>query len=140
MAERGFYLTERERLLVREVVAQVRRSSGTLMADRGIDDQDIFAPETYLAHTPHGGIPALNNQGTTGTGRDAEDDVIGSAVCDLYRAIQVGPTWRPSYLGIQRTVFNVSPVAIAGWKWVLVHRDKFGQWYVPTIGLDFTTC
>ena len=134
-------LTAKDRALLMEVVSYYRRTSAGKNPNpdpRG--DQDFLAPEVYLAHTEAAGIPAASNAGTTGTGRDAEDDLFGSAELTIYRTIKVGSTYRPTSLGITRVILNTSFVAIAAWKWIVVVRDKFGDWYVPNIGLDFTEC
>jgi hypothetical protein len=77
------------------------------------------------------GIPALNDVAGTGSG-----DVPGSAECEVYNVIfangdEDSPTLRPVD-GLTPTVYNLSETAVAA-GWVLVVRDKFGQWWaVPT--------
>lgn len=106
-----------------------------------IDHEETFAPETYLARTPTGGIAALNEM-TTGTGTtDDLDDVISSAMCDVYRVLQSGPSsYALQKLTFQRRVFNPIPVALPSRQLVLITRDKFGTWFVTAPFLDFGTC
>lgn len=100
-------------------------------------ENDHQAPETYIALTPVLGIPALETSpGFTGTGSpptdtDPDNDVPGSAMCQIYRIRHEDSS--PEMIkidGLVKTVYNLSGAGIDGNTWVLVTRDKFGAWIV----------
>jgi hypothetical protein len=90
-------------------------------------------PETYIAKTPGGGIPALSTAGTGSIpGGSGELDVPGGPVsCQIYCIM-------PRYSGnverletvdvLTKPVYNLSTTAVAGNAYVTVSRDKFGRW------------
>src|SRR5882757_5232605 len=69
-----------------------RNNSGRAPVE--LDDQP--APDTYVALTPSGGIPALDPSyfgtgGSVGTGTAVgEGDLPGSADCDIYQLVTYG--------------------------------------------------
>ncbi len=137
-------LTDADLALVKELVQAHRDRSDT--PRRGdhysVDHEETFAPETYLARTPTGGIPALG-ENTTGTGTTDElDDSIGYADCEIYKVVKTGNTsYRLEKLrGRTHKVFNPAPVPIPERQLVLITRDKFGTWFVTAPWLDFGTC
>jgi len=92
--------------------------------------QDKYQPpEVYLARTPSDGIPASDVAGTGTSG----DDIPGSATCDIYRLLEENNgTAGDSCLRkmfIDRKVWNISSSAFEGSSWILVIRDKNGQWF-----------
>lgn len=131
MADEAYYLgrEDREKFLALWRDYTSRRAPQPRHPDRKLPQ----TPEVYVARTPPGGIPALDAQGT-GT---SDDDSPGSATCDLYRIVQdfgagTGtaddgpPSLRPT--GRTKLVYNLSEAAVDGDAWVLVVRDKFGNW------------
>ena len=102
-------------------------------------------PEVHVARAPAGGIPAMNFGANTGTGTgssDYGDDVPGSADCVVFRCVDVAGVRKLKPVGVKtQTVLNVSYGSVDPGAWVVVARDKFGDWYVlNTIGKDFGTC
>lgn len=94
------------------------------------------APEVYVARVGPGGIPALDENTTSGTGTGSvalRDDVPGAADdCTVYRVVDNGsPTPAPTVLEafeMGARVYNFSTTAVAGNAWVALLRDKFGFW------------
>lgn len=87
------------------------------------------APEVYVARTPAGGIPALVEQAGTGIA-----DQPGSATCRVYRLLpQAGGKRLRPIPGLTKLVYNLSNSPIGAFRWVLVARDKLGDWFVVAI-------
>lgn len=86
------------------------------------------APDVYIARSPTGGVPALDQVGT-GT---STDDAPGSADCYVYQIIHPPGTGDDPYLlrvgQVSKTVYNIGNGDIEGDSWFLVIRDKFGKW------------
>lgn len=126
-----FYLTGEDVALFREMAQEFRaRKKG--MRDWGGPPKPPQAPEVYLAKVPPGGIPALSQSATTGTGTDQPlDDVAGEVECEIYQLDpetgEFGRVGELTYI-----VHNLAPSAISANRtpWVLVVRDKFGEWFV----------
>jgi hypothetical protein len=104
------------------------------------DSEAITTPDVYVARTPGTGIPALRMDLDTGTGTlpvgtasAFQGNTPGSAECNIYRALYTSTTPNLMPIGITRTVLNLSTTAVGGNDWVLVIRDKFGQWYVTDV-------
>lgn len=140
------YLTNDDVAAIKQWIAETRDQPS--MPRRGseatVEREETFVPETYLARTPTGGIAALV-ENTTGTGTtDETDDVIYSALCDVYRLDPIGVstpgTGRLTKLRFQKRVWNIAPVALPERQLVLITRDKFGRWYATAPWLDFGTC
>lgn len=128
-----FYLTESDLTLFREMAQDFRaRKRGQQLTSAPYTSPQ--APEVYLAKVPPGGIPALNQTGTTGTGTDQPlDDVPGEVECEIYQldTESASPTF--GRVGeLTYVVRNLSASAISAntTPWVLVVRDKFGEWFV----------
>lgn len=68
----------------------------------------------------------------TGTGTGTCGVVLGAANCVIYRIVEGKPGCDNSRLvpisDLSKRIYNLSEAAIAGNAWLLVHRDKFGQW------------
>jgi hypothetical protein len=96
-----------------------------------LENLAVQAPEIYVAKTPTGGIPAMDQAEDTGTGTGTVDlDSPGSADCDIYRIEFATPTSSPTLVaisGLTRTVYNLTNSAITD-EWVLAHKDKWGFW------------
>lgn len=131
-----YALNDDDLALLRELTNWWRSQRGNSSGKYMVPEDNAQTPEVYLVRTPAGGIPALADQGTTGTGTAGMDDTPGSAECDVYRVYD-GQFVK---LGFTRRVYNVTGIAIAQGMWVLAVRDKFGIWYAPTMGLQFTEC
>lgn len=97
---------------------QARRPTVGASADPRRDM--YFAPDTYVAKTPDGGIGAITSE--TGTGSPA---LFDDAECDIYRVNSRG---NPELMSRRQKVYNYTETAIAANQWVLVTRDKFGAW------------
>lgn len=135
----------------RRKLIQLLRDVDKLKSDvRGKGYQDLelndqLPPEVYVALTPVGGIPALTQEDTTGTGTGSGTDIgyrnsPGYADCDVYRLLWDGSVPNMYPTGIVRRVYNLNGISLAGNVWVLIHRDKYGQWYVPTLGFELAEC
>lgn len=134
MAER--YVTGPKRKAALDAILRAERERVRAGArspqPNGADGEEQQAPEAYLARTPPDGIPACE-VGTTGTGTAANsdplDDAPGVAYCDVYRtADDAAGRYPVPVTGLAAKVYNWSPDAVAGDQWVIVVRDKFGQW------------
>lgn len=121
----GYLLSEDDRRAVQQLIDDARRRGERGGSGRGESQDVTFTPEVYVALTPEGGVPALVG------------DTPGSAECYVYRLVG----WNnPSAatlerLGSQfRVVYNLSDSAVGAGLWVLVVRDKLGQWYLAQGG------
>lgn len=123
---RGYFLGEREAAELRQLADKLRKQLANTAGRPGRERPDHQAPEVYVARTPAGGIPALdvNTPGTSNV--LAADDTPGSAECAIWQ--RVGTAMQ--LVGTNQTVRNLNSSAIEGHEWVLVVRDKFGDWYV----------
>lgn len=93
------------------------------------------APEIYVARTPAGGIPAIvEGTSITGTGTPATD-TPGGADCDIYRVTLHGDVPELEQVpGLSRRVYNVAADLVMGDHWIVITREKFGQWVVSGAG------
>lgn len=131
---KGYYLTEEDLKVLRDVIARERSRQGRTTGRQGVDWDEHQAPEVYVARTPYAGISGLTTVGTgthldtgTGTGTGVTgDDVAGSASCAIYQVVD----GEFLSIGTSLLVHNYSTEAVEGDKWVLVLRDKFGTWFV----------
>lgn len=129
-----YYLTGEDLALFREMAQDFRaRKRGPQLPPSG-PYASPQAPDVYLAKVPPGGIPGLEQSGTTGTGTDQPlDDVPGEVECEIYQldtslaVPEFGRVGELTYI-----VRNLSPSTVSADRtpWVLVVRDKFGEWYV----------
>jgi hypothetical protein len=119
-----YYLDREDRENFLALVADLRRrgvGKGSPPASR---DDDHLSPEIYVARTPSGGIPALGENGTGTSG----DDVPGSATCQIYRVALSTEILTPVW-SFSKKVYNLNESAVLGDKWILVVRDKYGDWF-----------
>jgi hypothetical protein len=95
-----------------------------------VHEQDPPASDIFVALAPIGGIPALQGFGDPGT-----------ALCQVYQVVQdtqlgtSSGTMTGSNLQVVDTITpqlvnNLAPSSIQENVWVLVVRDRFGQWFV----------
>lgn len=128
--------------LLREHERRSRNTTGRIGA-QDIEHQEYMTPEVYVARTPAGGIPALD-ENTTGTSTTAlGDDVPGYAECDIYRIIddETGgdnPVLKPVE-ELSKRVHNLSIFPIDEYQLIQVIRDKFGNWYAHDIWIGTDT-
>lgn len=122
-----YVLSEADRDAIKAMIeAEAKRVATTVNRPAPTDDLPT-APEVYVAKTPDGGIPAATT---------ADDEVTpGVAECDIYRLIS-GVFTPVEHL--VRDVYNIFTTVIPADKWIVVERDKFGQWYAVTAsGTEF---
>lgn len=124
----GYFLNERDKQLVDDVIRRVLGSRTEPRRPLGPDGYNT-APESYIARIPAEGIAGRAAVGTgTGTG-GADNTVVSSAVCDIYKIIsgQLSPA------GFSKQVYNLSLSAIEE-GYAPVARDKFGRWVAGGVG------
>lgn len=138
-----YALTKEERDILREMVKEYRgRRHNTPTRAQTADSSQ--APEVYIAKVPSAGIPALK-KGTTGTGTHTHDQP-GSAMCSLWNVnaqAYLQNTSNPLVLAamlaasqpIKRLVLNLGQKTIPT-GYILVCRDKWGQWIASTVGTN----
>lgn len=126
MAKKAFVLSESDRDTLKEIIAEFRGMPASTTGRAAISKRHIQAPEVYVALSPEGGIPGAE----FGIG-----DIPGSADCDVYKLVD----GELEYAGFDRHVFNLSADEIAEQQWILINRDKWGQWYVAGSFVTETT-
>jgi hypothetical protein len=149
----AYFLTEDDVLLLREVAREFRKMRTPARGGYREGEEMGQTPDVHVALTPSGGIAALRDYPATGTGTGTATatggeltNQPGSAECVIYRLEFQGrpatiPEFNPVAGGaLTKTVYNLMPVAIPGGLYVLVFRDKFGDWYVPPVPLGFANC
>lgn len=126
-----YFLTEQQvKALDRFIAAEKRKPAPT--GRQWEEGEDYLPPETYLARTPSSGIPRLVED----TGTAFSDDQPGFADCNIYQ-IHGGDSTSPRLVRVSnftQRVFNIRASAVLGDIWVLVTRDKYGNWYVAETG------
>lgn len=156
MADDIFVLSDDDRDKIERLLkesAQHRRNP-TLRRTPPVDTGDF--PSACVVLTPLDGVPAMCEKtanpdsdvcGTgTGTGHGNEGDKPGSADCEVYvlqRGSSAGAEFnRPKLIatGETITVFNCTTVAVAGGQFVTAVRDGQGDWWVPSLGLQYEDC
>lgn len=146
MAEKRYYLTERDRKRLDDLLDRFQRQVVNTTGRPGPPPDDHTAPEVYIALTPSDGLPGLGEEtgtgtgtaegeGATGTGSEQTECTTtpGSAQCYIYRILQdpTEPTCGPSLQLVDvfpKTVYNVYTEDIPGNTYIVVWRDKFGSW------------
>lgn len=125
MADKLFGLTERERDLVQRVVDIVRGDrKNTTTQGQGRDKAPIRSSraETYIAKTKEMGVDA----------RDDSDMLVkpGFALCDIYTIQDTSDGQDPVFvdLDFDELVFNITGDSIGEDEWIVVNKDKFGNW------------
>jgi hypothetical protein len=136
-----YKFSEADIVLLRAMAAEYMARKGNT-GGRGLTKiPPPTAPETYVARTPAGGIPAMDAGTSTGTGTTSlMDDVPGYAECTIYQLLHTGSTGPhlepiPS---LTRRVYNLSNDDIPGNVWIVVTRDKWGAWYPVGAGGDWS--
>jgi len=110
------------------------------ITDRWDQGEDHQAPEVYVALPPADGIPgtdAVDNYGDydpyTGYA-EYENNLVGSAECDIYRIVRDGSHWRLEEVsGLSKTVYNLTDSVISQ-AFIPIMRDKFGNWIAGSTG------
>lgn len=130
-----YQLTEDDLSVMRELIVAHRNKR--LPLRQLIDTHEHQAPEVYVVRVPTSGIAAASEGTLSGTGSSGlADDSFSSAFCQAYR---LGVTGTPIVAGPSIRVYNPSKSAIAGDRWALVERDKWGKWYIPPSDLGALT-
>jgi hypothetical protein len=122
-----FFLTEGDRDALARLIERERRGTKNVGSRKFLDvDDGPTPPEVYLARTPAAGIGAI--PAGTGTGTVGED--VSGVECDIYRLSFEAGVADLEATGLTRDVYNPFALDIPGSTWVLVARDKWGQWFV----------
>lgn len=130
--EKGHFLSPHDRELVQEIITEVKRQIGNRPIYTDREEDQLFTPETYIAFTPEGGIPARTEGPGTGSGA-GQDDVMAYADCEVYQKVYISGVEYLKRTGFTRRVFNLSDTAIPQFSWVVITRDKWGTWIaIPT--------
>lgn len=145
MAEELYGLTQSDRDVVKAIVREVLWEKGNLFRTHHDTAEQYLTPEVYVAKAPAGGIPKLIgawddiDQGTgTGTNPLFFDQPGFAQNVQCYRAV-LQTNSKGSYYDLQpisglvKTVLNLSRTAVPGDSWILIERDKFGDWYVTDV-------
>jgi hypothetical protein len=99
VADTVVVLSERDAVTLKSFLDRLRRDTEKVSTSRDfIDDSDYLPPEVYLAKVPPGGIPA------------ASGNTLGSADCDIYRAIP-SSGGQTEKLGYSKTIYNPGSTA-----------------------------
>lgn len=110
---------------LREVIRKVRHGSSNTRNRLADEDDTVTAPEVYVVRTPESGI---NGPTAVGTGSPPATETLSGATCPLYR---LNPnTLELESMGYTKVVYSLS--AVAGNKWVIADRDKYGSWWAVT--------
>lgn len=116
------YLTAADVAFLKEMANYYRNRRPEQLRGQ-VDEDEVLAPETYLAKTMGSGMSGLQETITY--------DRPGFGDCQVYRVIDAGPyTQLEPVRGLIKTVFNLSVDSIPANSWVPVTRDKFGTWIV----------
>lgn len=129
-----FYLTESDVVALRQLVTEWR--SGSFNRVGGRDDSGDYADrdrasDVLVVRAPDGGIPALDDNDTTGSGTfDVRDDVPGVALCRVYQMQYSGVVPKMVPTDVDFVVFNSSTTAVPARQFRRVARDRWGTWWV----------
>lgn len=129
MSDKAYFLTESDRKKLSEVVNYVDnlRRNASLRSERGTPSQ---APEVYVALTPAAGIAAAAVSGVT-----TDNPVKASCLIHQILPDEVNGTTNQmmpvtySYVD----VYNITSTAVPGSIWVLIVKDKYGNWIVAGV-------
>lgn len=136
MADRGFLLSQGDVDALRHF--SVLASKRTNLHDPGkVDHEEQPGPEVHIFYVPSGGISALYQSSTPGTGTtELQDDVPGFADCEVWRilddTIDFDPVLAP-VPDLTYRVYNIWDNDIPGLSLVIAQRDKFGTWIVQQV-------
>jgi hypothetical protein len=134
----NFVLTEESVRILQRVLDDVRRTPRNKPGHTP-EPELPQAPDVYVALTPGTGIPAMRGDWDTGTGllpagtaSGHQGNTPGSADCNIYRTVYTGTTPdvpNLTAMGFTRKILNLSFTAVPANSWVIVQRDKYGDWY-----------
>lgn len=133
MADEVIYgLNEEDRNALQDFMAKVNQLQAMVNTQgRAISakEDDHQAPEVYVAITPEDGIDALIIS-------DDGGPVPGQALCNIYKLVQLETSYELQSIGEDtlKLVNNLSTDGLDGDEFLLVIRDKFGDWYAVTGG------
>lgn len=152
-------LTEADKLVLQNLIDSARRGQKNTTQRPTFDVDELGTPEIYIARSPSGGIPALKlecppNPPPPDPPCFTIVDEPGFAECSIYRILWNQKTPRRStgggltrvtiskpelfpVTGLSRRVYNLSLRAIPGNIWMIVLRDKWGNW-LPLVREDET--
>ena len=122
-----YVLSEADLQVLRDVVDRERKRSATYPLRSRYDETLPRGRDVYIARVGEGGIPALGLSPGTGSGSDIYD-APGVTVCDVY---QLTNSVDPPYFNLvyeDETVYNLSDATIEEHQWIVIIRDKFGNW------------
>lgn len=127
-------------------IARNWRSGRPHLGGRSTFPPSLPTTQCYIALVPAAGIPALTyGQGPLGTGTGSgtiagtgtfEQDVPGSALCDLWQIVPDDDSNFYQLVPIttqKERVFNLTTSKITQ-QWVTIVRDKFGSWIAQVSG------
>ena len=136
----GYFLSEADLAKIRWLIDREEKRNRRTEPRQPRDEGEPPAPETYVAKSPEGGIPALSVHGTGSSLADLSDDEPGHADCEIYRIVieDEAATLRP-IPHKTKLVFNLSLDDVPGDTWLIIGRDKFGFWFVQAVLTDSCT-
>lgn len=119
-------LTENDAKILRELISREKQKIPNHKKQYGLEE-DITAPEVYIAKTPPEGIAGVNDG--VGTASDSAE----CAVYQLLDDLTIEDT------GLVQDVYNLSSSNILGDVWVLISRDKYGSWIATSFSRTDST-
>jgi hypothetical protein len=122
-------LTKEDRAILKQVVEEFRNRQQNTQNRFWKEDQDLTAPEVYIAK-PDDVIPAATGP-DVGTG--AGDDVAGTGTATVYQINSLTDSPTIESMGFSQSVFNITNDVIDS-KLILVVRDKYGRWVAVPAG------
>ena len=125
MPPRIFGLTEQDRQRLFAIRDEVQQLTKNTRNRPRTDIDNLHSSDTYIARTPAGGIPRLEEQSGAGV-----EDRPGSALCSIYR-IQGKASdaiLEPLPTGLQKRVYNLTTTRIGGGMWIPIVKAKSGHW------------
>ena len=139
-----FVLTETDRQELQALFESVRALTGHRPGSQPFSEEGGFPPDVYVAYTPKGGIPALAQDTTsstttttfitsttTSTSTTPPDSRPDSAFCMVFRIIiESGVAHLRLVNRNPLQVWNLRRACpVPGNTWILVVRDKAGNWW-----------
>lgn len=125
----GYLLSEKDLKVIKELLYSYSRRQ-IAPVERGpnqaIENEESMTSEVYMAKTPVTGLAANTPAGSTGAG-----DQPGVAYCQILKLSVNSPPDMQLLAGFKEKVYNLGDDSIEPFKWVMVQRDKFGNWFVP---------
>lgn len=135
MADELYALNAKERLIFLELVKDYRERRVQGPGGGRPELEDYPSTDCYIARTPTGGIPALDDHlPGTAVDTDPTDDEPGYAACDIYRIVLVDDVYALQSMETEKLVFNLSQTAVDGDAWVGIVKEKSGHWIVAGAG------